>query len=777
MGKTLRKIGLNLVLAAVTLGTFNVILLGVEAAFAIAAVVAISVVQVQRAKARARKAANAATQSGLKEEIRSPKSPRTWVTGRARIAGTIVYAGTHGADNKFLTMVMVVASRPIHSFETWFVGDVAVTLDGSGIVTSGRYAGKVKILTKLGDHSTALALDPAEWTADHKCLGLAHFGVRYEWDPEVFTNGRPRVSCVIKGSPLYDPRLDSTVSGGSGAHRDDDPSTWEWSNNWALGMLDYLKDAPLGCRVPIAEVPVAFIMTAANVSDEAVTLNAGGSHPRYTMDGQLSSIAIREDNIASILPSGAGELVWQNGGYEVYAGVATTAVVDLGETDLRGPVSIDTKLPPEVRINRVVGRFIDPAGGLYEVNDYPAWVSSAAETEDGGEVFEFSLDLPFTQDGIRAQRIAKIFFEEARLQMTVQYPAKLKAWQLQVWSTMKLNNTQWSFIDKQFRVMAWSIAQDGGIDLELREYSASIYAWDETTDEGAVQAPAVPTLTDGTTAAAVADLVVTPVVQTKDNSTMPGFEVTWTAPEKLTSTTELQFKISTDSLWEPGPVVVDPQNPRVFIPRLLSGESYDIRVRHKTQFCVFGAWSTDTGNIAGVNTTDFATEVGGAEKPEDNATQNTGALADKDTVAAGDIDTDAVTTIKVLDAAISKISIGTNGSPINIFDDDTWTDIVSISFTKDEDGSDISLTGIVRSTQSGTKTTGHVRLLRDAVVLKLLIMSYTNATDRTDTLIAVDSPAAATYTYKLQVQRKPSGGGTVSIKAGEGNFSIAELKK
>ena len=48
---------------------------------------------------------------------------------------------------------------------------------------------------------------------------------------------------------LYDPRMDSTVAGGSGAQRADDQTTWVWDDdacrNPALALLFYL----LGWRI------------------------------------------------------------------------------------------------------------------------------------------------------------------------------------------------------------------------------------------------------------------------------------------------------------------------------------------------------------------------------------------------------------------------------------------------------------------------------------------------------------------------------------------------
>ncbi|MFQ5535575.1 MAG: hypothetical protein ACE5EM_12230, partial [Sphingomonadales bacterium] len=257
------------------------------------------------------------SQRGTKEEVRSAVAARTIVYGRARIAGTMVYAGTHGTDNKYLSMVFVVAGHEIEGFEKWFLNDDEVTLDADGFVTAGRFAGKVRITPHPGTATqaadAALVADVTEWTTAHQLKGLAYYVARFEFDPEVFTNGRPRINAVVKGAKLFDPR-DSTIA---------------WSNNWALVMRDYLTRDPLGARIPTADIDDAAIIAAANISDELVTLKAGGSQPRYTADGVIDVRQVRESAIGGLLSAGAGQLIYQGCKFTLYAGADSPAAITL----------------------------------------------------------------------------------------------------------------------------------------------------------------------------------------------------------------------------------------------------------------------------------------------------------------------------------------------------------------------------------------------------------------------------------------------------------------
>ncbi|HEY0818996.1 MAG TPA: LamG-like jellyroll fold domain-containing protein, partial [Rhizobacter sp.] len=56
--------------------------------------------------------------------------------------------------------------------------------------------------------------------------------------PKKASKGFPRIEAIIRGRKVYDPRKDST-NGGSGAHRFDNPSTWEFSTNPTLCFADF----------------------------------------------------------------------------------------------------------------------------------------------------------------------------------------------------------------------------------------------------------------------------------------------------------------------------------------------------------------------------------------------------------------------------------------------------------------------------------------------------------------------------------------------------------
>lgn len=69
--------------------------------------------------------------------------------------------------------------------------------------------------------------------------------------------GSLNISARVRGRRLYDPRKDSTVAGGSGPHRSNNPGTWEWSDNPALALGDFLASTSYGCGLVVEPVALA----------------------------------------------------------------------------------------------------------------------------------------------------------------------------------------------------------------------------------------------------------------------------------------------------------------------------------------------------------------------------------------------------------------------------------------------------------------------------------------------------------------------------------------
>lgn len=355
---------------------------------------------------------------------------------------------------------------PLNDY-SWNPGGDTVTVrgipDGSLVITyeAQRSRPLVRIKKHLGSPDQGadgdLVNEVPGWTWDHRLRGVCYLYMRLEYDTDVFPNGLPNVKAVVRGKRVLDPR-DGTVS---------------WSNNWALCVYDYLRDERgFGCTD--ADIDVASVITAVGISNESVAV-AGGYQLRYRCDGVVMSDKSPRDNLTELTTAGAGAVVLSGGVFRVFAGSYDIPTVTLTESDLRGSIKVQPRMSRKDLFNRVKGTFVDPSK-YWQPGDFPAVGNSLYSAQDG-EVIDRDIELPFTTDSVAAQRLAKIILERSRQGIVVEFPAKLTAFQLTAYSTVKLTLAKFGWTNKVFRVMSWKMSADGGIDLVLNEEAAAVYDW------------------------------------------------------------------------------------------------------------------------------------------------------------------------------------------------------------------------------------------------------------------------------------------------------------
>jgi len=483
---------------------------------------------------------------GRMQVVRSAVASRTLVYGQVMVSGPLVYAEVGGPNNSQVHLVIPLANHEVEEISDVYFNDIriaAADIDSAGSVTAGAFAGYTLIRKHLGT-----AGDPAEvqlvaqsagkWTAAHRLAGIAYLYIRLDYSQDIFPGGIPNVKALVKGKKLYDPRSGLTV----------------WSNNQALVVRDYLVTPALagGLGVTASEVDDTQISAAANICDEAVTLADASTQVRYTADGTVDTSRRPLDIMADLLSAGAGVLTYPQGVFKIWPGAYAAPAVTLTASDLRGPVQLTTRMGRRDLFNAVKGTYSNPAN-FWQPSDFPQVSNATYATQDGGDVITRDINLPFTTDAIRAQRIAKINLEKSRQGMTVALPCNMRqAFGLAMWDTVSVTLSQLGWSAKVFRVVQWQLAADGlGVDITLREESAASYAWtsgDATVVDAApdtnlpspflVAAPGAPTVTESlyttTGSAGVKSRVV----------------VSWAASaDAFVRQYEVQYKPTNDTTW------------------------------------------------------------------------------------------------------------------------------------------------------------------------------------------------------------------------------------
>lgn len=244
--------------------------------------------------------------------------------GRRRVGSTVVFLDTADNRSKDLFVVYAIATGECDQIEL-----ESIELDGNSIrdtkrFRQGYYAGSDKIASGAGSLNTANQVgdvqnsnagtsgtDPTKryrmvfnahhgaasqtadpmlrasigtkWTTSHKLNGITYIAASYEFDTKAMFKGIPQLTVIVKGKKVYDPRLDGSISGGSGSHRIDDVDTYEWSDNPALCFLNYITDDSYGKGLGSSAIDLQSFQTAANTADTLIdTPDYNGSYNTAT---------------------------------------------------------------------------------------------------------------------------------------------------------------------------------------------------------------------------------------------------------------------------------------------------------------------------------------------------------------------------------------------------------------------------------------------------------------------------------------------------------------
>lgn len=162
----------------------------------------------------------AQTPAAQKQTVRQAVASRVRAYGEVRVGGTYAFLDDRSS---FLYQLIMLNSGEIDSFVEHWLGDEAVTLDGSGNVTSPAiYVDEgptylAMIDTVLGTDSQAafsrlMSAFPGEWTSAHQLKGIACSLVTFLSPPAKyfsahFPAGLPPYTAVIHAAKVWDPRL------------------------------------------------------------------------------------------------------------------------------------------------------------------------------------------------------------------------------------------------------------------------------------------------------------------------------------------------------------------------------------------------------------------------------------------------------------------------------------------------------------------------------------------------------------------------------------------
>ena len=455
------------------------------------------------------------------------------IYGTRKVGGTLAFLETSGTDNQYLYMALILGEGEINDITQIFVNDNQVTWSGDladntertvGSGDSNYYKNSASLITVrphygADDQSACSLLSTlTSWTTNHRLRGVAYLSLRFEWNSDAF-GSIPTVQAIVQGKKVYNPNLDGTKTGGTGSHREDTSSTWEYSDNPIYQLLDYLRNDRYGMGIANSyfDSNYADFQTAGDVCDANITPFSGADQidlidSHAVIDTSQKII----DNTKKFLTGSRAFLNYHAGKYQVTVETSGSASITLTEDNIIGGIGVSSKDKNE-RYNRVIVTFINPDKN-YQVDEaqFPpvdetgqatADQHATMKTADGGILLEGRFDMPSIANPYQAQEMAEIILRRSRSSLDVTLTADANAMELVVGDIVNITHATPSFSAKPFRVLSTTINGDSTVSLQLTEHQDSYYTFGtqqsvatipDTTlpNPFVVQPPASITLTD-----------------------------------------------------------------------------------------------------------------------------------------------------------------------------------------------------------------------------------------------------------------------------------------
>jgi|GEM_PF-6146329 len=520
--------------------------------------------------------------------------------------------GTYAYDHSFITQIGSKYEETrdnydfLHRVDVWGQGEISAIekfwLDGDA-ATAARFKKRpyFRALSNYGSDTqtamTALSAASSRWTANHKGSGVAYTWSRfYNSSKKPQFTAEPELKAQIKGIRVYDPRQDINQPNGAGSQLLADESTWTYSENRALLVLDYLM-ASYGFAAAQEEIDFESFMTAADQCDQAMTIpprqaNDSGSPINGWWDRELGEfitigqgqyyptfrprqVGITQPrwhgaavlnpkdgvvkNLEQLLEGFGWALSWSNGRHRlVLEDTTTTAIATFDKSSIIGDWT-SRRGNREGRLNRITIEFQNENKNFED--DTVSWPEKGSQThtgfvnEDGGQALHTTKQVKTITDFYRAQAYAEYLVRKSRVAYQIQgMRLAPHAMLLEPGDVIDLDYAEKGFSGDagRFIVEKVQISPTLEVEVDLLKYEDSVYNPDARTEEPLDNS--MDTADLWLDPPAITGLAHVETHDAKsDGSVITGLEMSWQAPDATVGIDRIEISWREHS----GPVPVE----------------------------------------------------------------------------------------------------------------------------------------------------------------------------------------------------------------------------
>jgi hypothetical protein len=316
----------------------------------------------------------------------------------------------------------------------------------------------------IGNELVALGI--SDVSSSHRFAGIACLLVTLQYDPDVFTQGVPAMSAVIRGAKVFDPRSGLTA----------------WSENPALVARDWAL-YPYGGAALAAEIHEPLIIASANACDVTIpfAVPATSQAPATTYQRKVYVCGIviptggdPAEALQEIVVSMAGKYAWAGGKLRIKAAYYSAPVATIDESWLSGQGDIETVSgPPRTELVNVYRPTIADQDHDYVMTPTKEVRAQAYVVLDGQELPR-DLTLGAVTSFYHAQHVCGVMLRDQRQGLSLNLPLNFKAYPIELYETVAVNLPRYGWTNKEFEVLLWTFNLSGGITLGLKETHPSI---------------------------------------------------------------------------------------------------------------------------------------------------------------------------------------------------------------------------------------------------------------------------------------------------------------
>ena len=593
------------------------------------------------------------TAKGVLLNKRSSNSGIPIIYGTRKVGGNLVFMETSGTDNEYLYAILILSEGEIDDITSIFVNDNIVTWSGDLADNTERTVNSsdsnfykadpndpdssaeslITVRPHYGTDSQTydtLVGSLSSWTSNHRLRGLSYLALKFKWNSDAF-GGVPQIHALVKGRKIYNPNLDGSITGGSGSHRADTSTTWEYSDNPVYQLLDYLRNTRFGMGIANSYFDSNFAdwQTAGDVCDANITPYSGASQIDL-MDSHAVIDTSRKaiDNVKNFLTGCRGLLNYTSGIYKVLVETTGSASITLTEDNIIGGIQVSSK-NKNSRYNRVLVAFINPDKN-YQSDEvqYPPIDDSAEasadqhanmKTADGGIVLEGRFDFPTITSPYQAREMAEIILRRSRSSLDVSLKADGNALELSIGDIVNIPHATPGFSAKPFRVQAMTIGSDMTTSLTLSEHQDSYYTFGTQTAVATIPDTTLPNPFSVSPPASVT--LTDELILYNEGTALTRLNITVGAsPDKFTQYYQIETKLSTESAFK---IIAKGTQLKYEMLNVIDDKTYNVRVKSINGFGVSSSYTSASRLIVGAteppaDVTNFSVNMQGSNQMQLN---------------------------------------------------------------------------------------------------------------------------------------------------------------